>query len=165
MLKTRFFKKGFTLIEQLVAVGVLALVLIAGSNLFFSVIKSKRKVESLTSLKQTGEFSLKIMSNMLKNATEIVSACDEADTTAIEFKNPDGNTTEFVCDIDGHKISSNSAILVSDYVTDCSFNCDDAGAGKPPVVAISFTLEKGTESDILSYYKQTFSTTVSLRKY
>lgn len=153
---------GFTMIELLVTIGILGLVMVAATNLFFISLKSKNKTESITSIKQSGNYAIQIMSMMIRNAKNLT--CD--DTTQIIITNPDNQTTTFSCTAaadDSGRIASNSAKLVSNYVKSCNFSCDLTS--NPNVATIDFTLAKGEATDILSYATQQFKTTVSLRNY
>jgi len=150
------------MIELLVAVGILGLVMVAATNLFFISIKSKRKTESITSIKQSGNYAIQIMSMMIRNAKNIGIGAS-CSTTQITITNPDNQTTNFVCNTTTNKIASNSADLISNYVTGCNFSCNTLS--KPNVVTINFTLTIGNPTDILGYATQQFKTTVSLRNY
>jgi len=178
-------KSGFTLIETLAVVGILGLVVVTSVSIFFLTLKSKRKSSSLTDIKQSGDYVLSIMSQMMRNAKQVSGACTTGDPgmSSIDILNPDGQTTTFTCQ--GHslgclsalspaseRIASNSALPRLDCLTaddvklsNCGFSCDNSQSGKPTVITIKFTLEKGDISDILGYASHSFQTTVSLRNY
>ena len=159
-------KFGFTLIEILVAIGILAIIAVVGSNMFLTILKSTTKTKVLTEVKQEGDFALQVMERMIRNAQKITSDCSEG-MTSITIKNPDNEETIFACEAD--KISSNSASLTSDQVVPvaCRFDCligqEDV---MPDQVTIGFSLEQaGTGVRQEEKATVNFETTVTLRNY
>lgn len=140
----RFLKtKGFTLIEILVVISILAIIVAIGSMSFFGLLKGSRKSKTMTLVKQNGNYALGVMAKMVRNAREVTSICGGSDDS-ITILNPDGNETTFDCG--SETISSNSANIVSDQVRidpgSCSFDCQSGGLVYPDVVTISFTLKQ-----------------------
>lgn len=164
-------KKGFTLIEILVVIGVLAIVVIVGSTSFFNLLKSSTKTRTANLVKQNGDYALAIMERMIRNGkiienTEVPPQECKSGMGKIKILNPDGGETEFSCE--GDTISSNSASLISSQVKvangNCSFNCQRTGLFEPDVVTISFTLSQA-QTDVRpeEAVSIVFKTTVVLR--
>ena len=167
-------KGGFTLIELLVVIGVVATVGTIVANLFFANLRAAAKTKALTEVKQNGDYALSVMERMIRNAKKIQlntsgKTC-ESGMSNLKILNSDGGTTEFICDAVNEQIASNSAFLTSDKLTlstlsTCSFSCDQP-AGKPAVIDISFTLEKGNVSLGREFTAEaSFHATVSARLY
>lgn len=140
-------KKGFTLIEILVVIGVLAIIVVVGSTSFFNLLKGSMKTRTISLVNQNGDYALAIMERMIRNG-EIIENSDGQTCVSgmnkIKIINPDGDWTEFSCE--GDTISSNSASLISNQVKvangNCSFDCQRAGIFEPDVVTINFTLSQ-----------------------
>lgn len=174
--------QGFTLIEVLMVVFLLGIVVVIGSNLFFSILKGASKAEITKEVKQNGDYAMNVMERMMRNAQEIVQNSDGQICTPtmnkIKITNPDGNRTEFKCILQDEvtKIASSSASGTGNLTgknvtlgTSCSaaslsFSCDSSK--NPPVVNISFDLsQKGTGLRPEEKAQIHFQTTVGLRTY
>jgi len=68
---------GFTLIEILMVVFLLGIIVVIGSNLFFSILKGASKAEITKEVKQNGDYAMNVMERHLRNANSIES-CGEA---------------------------------------------------------------------------------------
>lgn len=160
-------KKGFTLIEILVVIGVFAVIAVIGSTSFFSMLKGATKTKITNLVKQNGDYTLGVMEKMIRNAREIVLDPGEECTSGmeeIEISNPDGGFTTFSCT--DNPISSNSAKLISNQVKveSCFFDCQRSGPLQPDVVTINFTLSQAqTTVRPEEQVRIEFRTTVSLR--
>jgi len=141
--------KGFTLIEILVVIGVLAIIVVVGSMSFFNLLKGSMKTRTISLVKQNGDYALAIMERMIRKG-EIIENTEapprecESGMSKLKISNPDGRETEFSCE--GDTISSNSASLISNQVKvangNCSFNCQRTSIFEPDVVTINFTLSQ-----------------------
>lgn len=166
-------KSGFTLIEMLVAIGILGIVAVIGSQMFFTILKGSAKSRVLAEVKQNGNYSLSVMSRMIRNARSVAD-CSGVSNNSITIVSPDKESTEFRCA--DEKIASRSASappkhppfdLTGDQVqvVDCGavFTCDPTVT--PNLVTISFTLTPLTGTKIEETAEVNFKTTVSLRTY
>jgi len=171
-------RSGFTLIEILVVFSILAIIFVAASNMFFSILRGTTKTKTMQLVKQNGDYALSLMMRMIRNARNI-SAYGQ---TFLTITNPDGGTTVFSCedlDADGNnEIASKSGSLlppeslistdVRVVTTDCYvFTITEGESGiKPDTVAIDFDLSAAVTSDRPEEQAQVkFKTTVSLRNY
>ena len=162
-------KKGFTLVEMLVVIGVLAIIVVVGSTIFFNLLKGSTKTRTVNLIKQNGSYALTIMERMIRNG-KIIQNSDgqicESVMPKIKIENPDGGETEFSCE--GDRISSNSASLISNQVKvangSCSFDCQRTSVFEPDVVTINFTLSQ-VQADVRPEEEASmvFKTTVVLR--
>jgi len=163
-------KKGFSLIELTVVVGLLSILILAiSSTMLMSVISSNR-IRTTTKIKQAGNFALDQIQGMLRSAKSITS-CNSENFT-ISIINPDGGETlianELISAIDEiqlSRIASNSAIyLTPSSVNTTSFKitCEPNDIS-PNLVTISFDLKdidvtKAIENPLLH-----FETSINLR--
>lgn len=160
-------KSGFTLIEMLVAIGLLGILAVIGSQMFFSILKNTAKTQVTIEVKQNGNRALSVMSRMIRNARSIeLDSCTTG--SSITIVNPDRESTTFSCT--GTRIASESAgvhpamYLTSEKVAvkSCDITCDLVA--EPNFVTISFTLQ-ATGTRIEEVAEVDFNTTVSLRTY
>ena len=170
--------KGFTLIEILVVVGILAIIAVVSSNMFFTVFKSSGKTKVLTKVKQNGDYALTVMERLIRDSQEVSSSCTSG-MASIKVKRFDGSEITFSCDLAQGLIASSSGQRLTSSevkVDSCSFdcgcptaypNCTSEGTKfYPKTVTIKFTLSqvgatvRPEEEAIIN-----FQTTVSTRNY
>lgn len=171
--------KGFTLIEILISVGIIAIVGAVISQSFFSIVRSNVKNELVQSVKQNGDVALDIMTRMIRNAHSVTSTCDTTGTTSssITILNPNGNTSRFECFLDGTvaRIASVSATktefltnrnvsLGQDCVSALTFVCT-MQANQKAQVQITFSLgQVGTPVNQYEQTSATFQATTAIRQ-
>ncbi|MBI5448716.1 prepilin-type N-terminal cleavage/methylation domain-containing protein [Candidatus Gottesmanbacteria bacterium] len=173
-------KQGFTLLEIMVSIGIVAVVGVLISQVFFTTTRSNAKSEVLKNVKQNGDFSLERIYQLVRNATEVTSTCAEGGTSSssITLTNPDGESTSLGCLLDGTvtRIASVSA-STTEYLTDSALTLGGADcnassltfvctmpAGQPATVAIIFSLaQKGTPPDQFDRASASFQTTAAIR--
>lgn len=176
--------KGFTLLETLITAAITATVGILIAQVFFTTTRTNTKTELLKDLRQNGQYAVDIIERMLRNAIRVESDCSAEGISlrALEFANPDGNTTTIECKMDGQgvtRIASTSADGVSDYLTNGSVtlggaSCADAEntlrfsctqiAGELPKVTVEFSLaQSGSPADQFEQGSNLFQTTVTGR--
>ena len=175
-------KTGFTLIELIVMIGILGVIVIAGSGLFLTLLRSSVKTRALVEVKQSGSYAMEVMSRMIRNAQTLVAyeqagetkVC-ETNMTKLVIKNPDDGETEFICWLgdptggEDNMIASNSSSLTSRRVKldACRFDCYPGQEGlNPDRVEINFTLSQlGEASRPEEKTDLDFSTEISLRNF
>jgi len=168
---------GYTLIELMIVVTVMAVVAVVAVNLFLSTLIGGGKSRALSVVKQNGDFALTQMEKMIRNAKELTTnnegfVCD-TDMNSLGVINSDGGVTIFA--VEGERIASNSGLFLtssevkvdSDAAKTLSFDCSRSDTGMPDFVEISFTLKKGEVgvSRQEEIAEEDFQTKVSLRKY
>lgn len=171
--------KGFTLIEILVSVGILATISIVVAQSFFTVMRSNSKTSLLADVKQSGEQAMQTMTRMIQNAKEITSACstEGQQSTSVVIVNPDGGTTTFGCVLDATVTRIASTSATSEFLTDTtvtlggdvcaasslSFSCTTA-AGQPSRVAITFSLAQvGADAQQFEQASESFQSSAVVR--
>ncbi|MDP3955262.1 MAG: prepilin-type N-terminal cleavage/methylation domain-containing protein [bacterium] len=162
---------GFSLIEVLMVVFVMGIVVVVGSQLFFSVLKGASKTELVKQVKQNGDYALGVMERQIRSAKSI----KECTPTSLRIVNQDDNETVFTCLLqdDVNKIASNSSTLTGNSVTLGSgacpgsllFDCNGATL-TPPKVTVTFSLyQKGSSTRPEEQAQLFFQQTISLRTY
>lgn len=169
---------GFTLIEILVSLGILVIIMVVASNMFFTILKSSSKAKILTEVKQNGNYAINVMARMIRGGEY-----QSHGNNFIEIKNPDGEMTEFRCydeagppsqyfiASESGSLTGEAARITSDNVR-VSSSCDSFITYSPPVsegpagIMISFTLSQlGTPSRPEERASVDFRTTVTFRNY
>lgn len=170
-------EKGFTLIEILVSMGIIAAIGIVVSQTFFTTSRSNTKTELLKDVKQNGDYALGIMERMVRNARAISCSSYDAPIQSLTITNPDKDTTTFGCYQAGTtKISSTSGTGRSEYLTSETVSLGDTctsssltfvcttQASQPRSVTVSFTLsQRGSPPDKFEQSSAQFQSTVTLR--
>lgn len=170
-------KKGFTLIEIIISLGIVAVLGLTISQIFISTVRTNTKTEILKEVKQNGEFAMETMVRMMQSAERITSACTGATTNSITILNPDGFSTTFGCVATGNllRVASTSAstlYLTSASVTLGGSNCGSStlaftctsALGLPSTVIISMDVaQAGATPDQFEQASASFQTSVNTR--
>ncbi len=160
--------KGFTLIEMVVAIGILGTVGMVASLIFFSTLRGVAKTDITREVKQNGDYAITVMERMIRNAAGIDSStvCNGTSLSSLKIQNTDGNSTTF--SLVSGQIASGSGIFLTNpkvSVTNLVFTCSRA-VGKPDVINISFNAaQAGSAGGPEGLSSMNFQTTVSLRTY
>lgn len=171
--------RGFTLLEVIVSVSIVAIVGVVISQAFFTTTTSGTKSQALQEIKQNGDYALTIMERMIHNAVRVTNVCDASGELApsVTIQNLDGGLTTFGCQAfeSYTRIASTSGTSVV-YLTDkgislgaatcdtdsLEFTCtkDPGGATK---VGIFFRLQTTGVGTVIQSTLPEFVTTVTLR--
>lgn len=164
---------GFTLLETLVSLAIVAMVSVVLSQVFISTLRTNTKTEVLKEVKQSGDLAMESITRMVQNAQSVT--CPTGQSLAIV--NPDGNTTTVSCqDVSSvARLASSSATatvyLSSETVTlgaACAssilqFTCTSV-SGLPSLITVSFRMaQKGTPVDQFETASETFQNSVTMR--
>lgn len=184
-------KKGFTLIEMIVVIGIIALVLPVIFAIAFGILRQQAKVYALKQVKREGDLLLNIIENTLRTYAfsahsgqpdETNEVCrTQTSEDAAYFKDKLGNWFRFYQKPDEGvtKISSQSSILNNgdtgetflttskvDLNNSFSMTCSRTSAFSPPIVSVSFNISYNTASDRLEDQATfNFQTKIKLRSY
>lgn len=171
---------GFTLLELVVSVAIVALISVVLSQVFLVTLRTNAKTEISKDMKQNGDLALESMVRMIQKAQRVTSTCAGTGTVSqsITITNEDGGQTTYECVLDGAstRLASTSAqgaeYLTSSNVTmggsQCSFSSLSftcaGGAGVPASVTIAFQLSQSGMSDTaFEQANESFQTTATVR--
>lgn len=178
--KWQIQRAGFTLLEILVATGIIGAISILITQAFVATTRTNTKVEILKDVKQNGDFALGTMVRMIQNARSVTSSCTEAGATNanLSITNPDGGATTFECRNDSsvRRIASTSASVTS-YLTSSNLTlvgsaCDTSTISfvctllpnDSKSIKINFSLaQKGTPPDQYEQASMSFQTSALVR--
>ena len=185
-------RKSFTLMEMIVAVGVVGLILPAVFAIFFTIIRQQLVLISYQEMKQQGDSAERNIKNILQNRAAYITdsgyeATDVCPLPLIPTPTifPDSNL--FIKDRDGisiklykktlpsiDTIASDSADIIpvptkTYYLTSqdvtissLSFTCYRVNEFTPPIVSTTFTVQK---SSVFTNISLPYSFNVRLRNY
>ncbi len=174
-------KKGFTLIEVMVVISVIAMVVPALFYMVFMILLQQVKIYRLSEAKRQGDFALTSITSNIRNSA--VSTYDAPNTTELcantgevsdvgKFRDQYNNWFSYTL-ISG-KISSGSSVLgtTTDLtksnvtITDLSLKCFKTASFSPSIIEVKFTITAGDET-ARTEEKATlvYQTRVKLRSY
>lgn len=176
----RHTQEGFTLLEMVVSIAIVALVAVVLSQIFLVTLRTNAKTEISKDMKQNGELALESMVRMIQRAQRITSTCAASGTTSqsLTIVNDDDGETTFGCVAEGQamRLASSSAsstkYLTSTNVTLGGTSCVEStlefvcfgAAGLPGSVTISFQLsESGMSAQSFEQSSESFQTTATMR--
>lgn len=155
-------RKGFTLLELLVAIGVVTLLMPVLFSIFFATLQSQTAVAILSQVKRDGDGALSTLEYLIKNRAFAIysdaGGTTEVCSTVSGFSTPTSSATVYFADsagtlfsfaLDGNRIASysasispNPAYLTSTKVVASNFSisCNRTSSFSPPIVSVSFTV-------------------------
>lgn len=162
---------GYTLMELLVSVALIALISITVSVLLFTSLKGSSKAAGLAIVKQNGDHASGVLQRLLRDARSVVCA-DLAGNDELQITDINGTTT-FLVEKDANDIdrlaSSSGVYVTSEQLTVSDFDCTQISGveGVPDIILVEFRLTLGEPSidrpeEIAT---ERFETRVSLRTY
>ncbi|HPT66319.1 MAG TPA: type II secretion system protein [Candidatus Woesebacteria bacterium] len=166
-------KRGFTLIEILIVIGVVLIIMVSISGIMSGVFTSQNKNKSSDLITQNGSW---ILNELKKNILSADSSSQKFSCTSNSISITslkDGDTTTLICDIENNNISSQSATTgrTVDFInneelrlTGCTgfVNCETMPNGQLSKVTFKFNLGAGVIG-LTSETNKDFSIDVALR--
>ena len=169
-------KRGFTLIETVIVVSVLAIIMVSVTSILFNSMLAGKKADAGDVLEQNGNMVLQAIRNLFLNSDGNNVSCGTigVGSTAIIFTNKhDGSTTAFDC-FENVKIASESANSTNLFreqklvVSGCDnfVTCDTfpSSGGRVSVADFSFVLTVGGTDNPAEYASRRFETKVVVRE-
>ena len=172
-------KLGFTLLETLVVVTLLAIVGGASMTFFTSILKGSNQATITAEVKQNGQVVLDSLEKQIRNAAKAEKLTDKSGIKLVMSDNktlyvacfPPGSTNGYIAvSNDGSNYTSitNQDLISGVDVKPCDIKCDcDPKSTKPAVVTVDFTLSQGVGAPSRRDFAANvqFKTVISLRSY
>jgi len=154
-------KKGTSIIELVVVIGLISLLALAMSAIMLTTIVSSNRIRRVTQVKQAGDYVINQVQTLIRNARYIES-CDPANDVLTTL-NPDGKTTEIL--LENGRIASNSGTyMTSDTLTASNFTLSCEPTDNPVLIKIEFDMTQKTVSgNARENSSLHFETTTNLR--
>ncbi len=158
-------RKGFSLIELVIVIGLISILALAISSIMLTSIVTSNRVRTLTKTKQAGNYALIQLKAMIRSSKSIIS-CDEEIAT-LEIVGLDGGVTTLATESDGEniRIASNSgyyltpgSTTVSSYTLGCEPN-----ESEPTLIRVSFDLTDTSSTRESENSLLHFETSINLR--
>lgn len=158
-------KNGFTLVEMLIVVTLLGIFSVAVTQVFFTILRTQAKTQSIAEAKQSGDYAFSVMETAIRNAKSIdFPVCGDSDPTSITITNQDDTQITFSCS--GNKIKSGTQNLTGDnvIVDSCNFThvCQTSTA---QYVYFNYTVKPGNvpTGDPIQSASEPYQGTVTIR--
>lgn len=165
-MKTLLKKKGFTIVEMLIYMGLLSVLLVSMTALFSSIIDSRLEAESKSAVEQDGDYLLARMFYDISRADTITTPATSGSSSSSLLLVIGGITYTYQIASNKLQLTNNlgSNILngESSNISNLSFTRNGL-VGSSSTVTMSFTLTSSTSAN-KGYETKNFSTTVGLRK-
>jgi len=162
--------RGFTLIEIVVAAGIMALFSLTLISVFLATVRSGSKAQLLQAGHQEGDFALRQMARVIRGAKEV--SCDSGSITVTGTSGqeivfsvvPDDNGFPRVASDSDSDINFLTGTMAK--VTNLNFNCYPGQKGNQ---VVTITLKLNAQPDgggqVQEQFVQEFATSVSTRQY
>ncbi len=155
-------KRGFSLIELTVVIGLLALLMLAISSTMLMSIISSNRIKTVTKVKQAGNYAIGQIQIMLRNAKSI-KTCDSTGAT-ITIIGTGGGETQIFADSNSRIASGSGTYLTPENTTTSLFSLSCAPSdAEPAIVKVSFDLRDAIAPSGIQNPSLHFETSVNLR--
>lgn len=176
-------KNGFTLLEILIAVGILSTVAILLTQVLVATTHANKKTELVQRVKESGSFSLDVIARIVRAGSSLATVCDagETSTAAAVIRTIDNYEITLMCLSDGNAariasvsggtvsyLSSGDLTLSASGATDCAdsslaFSCPSVPGVATPLT-VTFTLRQpGVAGSAYEEARASFHGTVNVR--
>lgn len=146
-MKTTVSRRGFSLIETLVVIGLFSILAIVVSRSVSTTLTGTRKSDATANVRGELNYAINVIDRHLRSAKSIEN-CSQTGTasTTIWYNDQDGVRTNFSCTPDAactassiSNVASSSARLTSTQticITNCQFVCTQPATNQPPTVDV-----------------------------
>lgn len=161
--------KGFTLIETIIYIAILAMTVTAFVTFGLSVAKAGSKNQVVAEVTGNGLSAMEIISQKIKSADSVVSPTKGNSGSSIILDMP--NTADNITiDVSGGRLRYSSGLSPAMYLTSAAVTVSNlnvtnfARGNRPDNLTYSFTVEYALSGSLEFTYTKDFTTSVSRRK-
>lgn len=139
------YKKGYSLVELTIVVGLVSLLALAISSVVLISVTQSTRVRNQILARQAGDYALTQIQTMVRSARAVIT-CNSIDDS-ITILNPDGGLTTFAAEITATSVqiasNSGSYLTPEELTTNSSFDIECLPSDTDVrLVNLSFTLDK-----------------------
>ena len=163
-------QRGFTLIEMLLYIAILAIVAVTISSFIFMVYTSRIKTSTISEVEQQGEQTMSLITQNIRNSSSITSPVAGVSASSLTLVEYNGTLSPTVLNQSGNVIQIKEGAgavvaLCSNRVVVSGLSFQNiSNSGSHGMVRIQFTLTHINSSNRNEYtYSKTFTSTASLR--
>ncbi|MDD3488155.1 MAG: prepilin-type N-terminal cleavage/methylation domain-containing protein [Candidatus Pacebacteria bacterium] len=144
-------KKGFTLVEVLVAVGLFLMIIITISHIYITVLRSEQVAYALLNSENNIRDNLELIARTVRMGKDFVLDGDKKGLTFLYFSGKNWEKTYYRFDESNHNLNKNGLPLFDDSVLkieDFQFSVKDKGAHSQKIIIVylnAFTVVKKME--------------------
>lgn len=133
-------QNGFSLIEMLIGIGILAIVSTLIVQVLFTTTHANKKTKLMSDIKQNGAFALDVMERMVRESSGMVVGA-----RSVRITNPDATTTTFKCLSYGGvaRIASASSTGTTEYLTGANVTLSTSGGATCSDSSLAFQYAQG----------------------
>ncbi|MFC1649733.1 prepilin-type N-terminal cleavage/methylation domain-containing protein [Patescibacteria group bacterium] len=145
-------RKGFTLLELLVVVGVFAILAVVTTQIIAQSLRGTRKSEATIEVRENVDYMFAVMERALRSSQSL--DCVSSTATRIEFLDETGNVSNFQCNgsSDGYLTHNGNNISGDKVHVNCSitpiFVCNQTDGTTPSSVEISIVSNEAQDAGI-----------------
>lgn len=181
----KLYKKGFTLVEMVVVIGVISLALPALFSIIFTMLQQQTKIYRLSQVKREGDFALSSIENVIRNYgigiyNSSALTTEQCSTKGSSYANSnfyikDKNGAWLLYSVSNNQLSSSSAVLAQLVnlttskliVSNLTFSCYRGEDYPSPIVFLSFDIayNSGTSTRPEDLASMHYQTKLKLREY
>jgi len=159
------FKKGFTLVELILYMALMAIFLIILTEIFVSILEVKKESEAVSAVEQDGRFLLSRFNHDLNRATSVSTPATLGDSSSSLVLVIGGDTFTYSLSSGNLQITNTNGTdnLNSSGSTISNVSFQRIGpSGGEPTIKITYTVTSATER-VGGAETKTFNTSVGLR--
>lgn len=152
-------KRGFSLIELTVVIGLLSLLTLAITSALLMSVVSSNRIRTVTRVKQAGNYALDQIQGLVRNSKKVVLCVPN---TSVAFINPDGGTTTISSTT---QIASNSGVFLTPSnltVSNFALSCTPNNTA-PALISVAFDLHNPENTSLRESPTLHFETAINLR--
>ncbi|MBU0540579.1 hypothetical protein KKF59_02525 [Patescibacteria group bacterium] len=162
---------GYTLLEFLLYIGIVAVVLLAATNVIFTTLEGKQKLQAVEDVNQNSRFALEKITQAIRNAQSVTIPLAGSTSTILTLQTSSTTTTPTSFFLSGGVLrikegSSPTTSLMADEVTvnDLLFQ-NTGGTSTPASIRIVFSVSSTNPlQDPNISYGKTFYASANVRK-
>jgi prepilin-type N-terminal cleavage/methylation domain-containing protein len=160
-------KSGYSLIELLIVITLVAFLAVTATNFLFTSLSGSGKASGLAVVKQNGDHTIGVIERRIRDAQ--AASCPSADSLLLTDAGGEDTTFAVTSDRVTSTTAAGDVFLTSERIVAESFSCSviSGAEGTPDIVAISFQLRLGDPSTDRpeEVAVEQFETRVTMRTY